>query len=293
MKLSTKARYGLRAMLELGSSYEKEPLILREVAERQEIPIKYLEQLIIPLKIGNLVRNTRGAGKGYSLTRPPEMITLREIITALEGPLIDIHCSSDWELCDRRGECVMAEFWNEFQHTVDEYLGSKTLKELVDKQGELTGQEEGGKKKGKVRKKILIIEDDKMLVETMRMILESNYYQTFAAYDGKEGLKLAREHKPDLILLDVMMGTDTEGFQVAYALRRDPELKDIPILMITAINQEEPYFNYNPETDKEQFPVNKLLDKPVSPDKLLSEVAKFFENEKNQSRDYAGFGPGD
>jgi len=277
MKLSTRSRYGLQAMLELGSSYEKEPLILREIAERQEIPIKYLEQLIIPLKIANLVRNTRGTGKGYSLTRRPEMISLREIIMALEGPLVEVHCYSGSEVCNRRGECVMAEFWSEFQRKVDDYLGSKTLKELVNRQEKFISEDKSNKKKGKVKKKILIIEDDKMLVETMQMILESNYYQTFAAYDGKEGLQLAREHKPDLILLDVMMGTDTEGFQVAYALRRDPELKDIPILMITAINQEGPYFNYNPETDNEQFPVNKLLDKPVSPDKLLSEVAKFFE----------------
>jgi|GEM_PF-51272 len=277
MKLSTRARYGLRAMLELGSSYDKEPLILREIAERQEIPVKYLEQLVIPLKIANLVRNTRGAGKGYSLTRPPEMITIREVINALEGPLVDIHCSSGFETCEHLGECALAEFWREFQHQVDEYLGSKTLKDLVERDEILQAQRKGDRKKARVRKKILIIEDDKTLVDTMRMILESNYYQTLAAYDGKEGLRLAKEHKPDLILLDVMMGTDTEGFHVAYALRKDPELKDIPILMITAINQESPYFNYNPEADKEALPVNKLLDKPVSPDKLLSEVGRFFE----------------
>lgn len=277
MKLTTKARYGLRAMVELGRIYNKEALILREIAERQDIPLKYLEQLIVPLKIAGLVRNTRGTGKGYSLTRSPELITLREIITALEGPLIEVHCSNSSEPCVRRGECAMAEFWSEFQQSIDKYLGSKTLKELVDKQEQMFSEEKRDKKRARMKRKILIIEDDKMLVETMRMILESNHYQTLAAYDGKEGLRLVREFKPDLILLDVMMGTDTEGFHVAYALRRDPEFKNIPILMITAINQEKPYFNYDPKKDREYLPVDKLLDKPVSPDRLLSEVAKFFE----------------
>jgi Rrf2 family protein len=276
MKISSRIRYGLRAMVELAMNYERDPIVLREIAERQDISLKYLDQLMVPLKIAHLVGNTRGSGGGYSLLRSPDQITIREALTALEGPLIPSHCMSNFNVCPNLGECAMAEFWSEFQQQMNKYLDSVTLKDLADKQEELDQQSDHDRKTGKEKKSILIVDDDRMLVDTMRIVLQSRGYRTFEAYDGQECLELAREHKPDLIILDVMMGTDTEGFHVAYTLRRDPDLKDIPILMVTAINQEPGYFNFDLEKDKEYFPVNRFLEKPVAPDRLLSEIEKIF-----------------
>ncbi len=126
--------------------------------------------------------------------------------------------------------------------------------------------------------KILIIDDDPDIVEAMRMPLEANSYSVITASNGKEGLKRAKEEIPDLIILDVMMETDTEGFHVAYELRDegpDSEYKDcrnIPILMITAISQQKG-MNFSPKKDDTFLPVDDFIEKPVQPKDLLERTA--------------------
>ena len=83
-------------------------------------------------------------------------------------------------------------------------------------------------------KDILVIDDDRDLVETLRIVLESKDYEVRAAYDGKEGFSRIEEKLPDLIILDVMMATDTEGFDLAFKLQNISEFRDIPILMLTS-----------------------------------------------------------
>ncbi len=133
--------------------------------------------------------------------------------------------------------------------------------------------------------KILIIDDDSDIVEAMRMPLEANAYNVITASNGKEGLQRAKDEIPDLIILDVMMETDTEGFHVAYELRSeepDSEYKDcrnIPLLMITAISQKKG-MNFSPEKDEAFLPVDDFIEKPVQPQDLLKKVAELFAAKK-------------
>ena len=134
-------------------------------------------------------------------------------------------------------------------------------------------------------KKILIIDDDPDIVEAMRMPLEANAYNVVTASNGKEGLKRVKEEIPDLIILDVMMETDTEGFHVAYELKNegpDSEYKDcrnIPILMITAISQQKG-MNFSPEKDDTFLPVDGFIEKPVQPRDLLEKVAELLASKE-------------
>ena len=122
---------------------------------------------------------------------------------------------------------------------------------------------------------ILIIEDDKDIVDTMRIILESKAYQVRAAYNGKEGYAEIEKKIPDVIILDVMMSTDTEGFDLAYKLQRNPDYKKIPILMLTSFPQK--MAEKGPDKFQhilgEAWPVTLFFEKPIDPEKLLSAIA--------------------
>jgi len=120
-------------------------------------------------------------------------------------------------------------------------------------------------------KKILLVDDEKEFVEVVRVLLESNGYDVVAAYSGEDGKRVAAEQKPDVIILDVMMETDTAGFDAARWLRTQADTKDIPIIMLTAVNQKFP-FSFGP--DDIWLPVDVFVEKPVSPERLLAEVRK-------------------
>ena len=122
-------------------------------------------------------------------------------------------------------------------------------------------------------KTILVIDDDIDLVEIIRVTLENQGFRVVDAQSGARGLELARSGAPDLILLDVMMGTIDEGFQVAYQLRNDPDTRDIPILMLTAVG-DQTGFEFDPDKDHEFLPVDEFLEKPVSPRKLVDMIRK-------------------
>ncbi len=125
-------------------------------------------------------------------------------------------------------------------------------------------------------KRILIIDDDPDIVQALRLTLQGNY-EVFEASSGQEGLRRVKEVDPDLIILDVMMETQTEGFQVSLALRsRDPESEfapyaHIPILMLTAIHQKTP-LRFAPDSD--YLPVDDFVEKPIKPGILLAKVKK-------------------
>ena len=118
---------------------------------------------------------------------------------------------------------------------------------------------------------ILLVDDEPDFVEVTKVLLESNGFDVVAAHSGAEGKKKAAEVKPDLIILDVMMETKTAGFDVARWLRDQPDLDKIPVIMLTAVNEEVPWrFGL----DSIWLPVDVFLDKPVSPEALLQEVQK-------------------
>ena len=120
-------------------------------------------------------------------------------------------------------------------------------------------------------KKILVIDDDIDLVEIIRVTLENAGYEVIDAQTGERGLAKARDDAPDLILLDVMMGSVDEGFQVAYQLRGDAATREIPILMLTAVG-DQTGFDFDPDKDQEFLPVDEYLEKPISPRKLVDLV---------------------
>jgi len=130
--------------------------------------------------------------------------------------------------------------------------------------------------------KILIIDDDLDVVELIRITLEANNYDVFSAGNGTEGLKLVKEIRPDLIILDVMMDTATEGFQVSYQLRsKDPkseyrEFSQTPIIMTTGISQKL-HMKFSPEQDGDYLPVDEFLEKPVRVDPLLEKIKKLLK----------------
>ncbi len=136
MKLSTKARYGVRAMVRLAFSQKEGPIQLSLIAEKEGVSEKYLEHLFRQLKASGLVLSLRGARGGYVLARPAEKITLYEIIKALEGSLAPVDCLNQASLCNRSPFCATREVWGGLQERIESYLKSKTLSELAQEQEE-------------------------------------------------------------------------------------------------------------------------------------------------------------
>jgi len=134
MRLSTKARYGTRAMLDLAINSGEGPVLVREIARRQGFSARYLEQLLLFLKIAGLVRATRGARGGFSLAKPPSEIKLSEIIQIMEGSMAPVECVDNAGVCSRADLCVTREIWGEMKQAMDRILESTTLQDLVERQ---------------------------------------------------------------------------------------------------------------------------------------------------------------
>jgi CheY-like chemotaxis protein len=130
--------------------------------------------------------------------------------------------------------------------------------------------------------KILIVDDDPDIVEALKMTLEANHYKVYTAANGTEGLRQVKTVTPDLIILDVMMDTITEGFQVSYQLRnQDPKSEyakysQIPILMLTAI-VERKHMKFSTKADGDFLPVDDFVEKPIRPQVLLEKVKKLLK----------------
>jgi Rrf2 family transcriptional regulator, cysteine metabolism repressor len=133
MKISTRTRYGVRAMFELAMEYGKGPLQTRTIAEREDISNKYLEQLIAVLKSAGLIRSVRGPKGGYVLINPPAKVRLLEIFVALEGPIEPVECLEHETYCPRCAICVTRGVWAELQHCIIGVLEKTTLQDLVDR----------------------------------------------------------------------------------------------------------------------------------------------------------------
>ena len=130
MKISTRGRYALRLMIDLAQQEEGRPVSLRDVARRQGISDKYLEQIVTPMSRAGLVRSVRGAGGGYLLSRRPEEYTVGDILRPLEGDLAPVECATDESFCQRCGECVTVELWQEIHRAVSQVVDSVTLADL-------------------------------------------------------------------------------------------------------------------------------------------------------------------
>ncbi|MGE5293487.1 MAG: RrF2 family transcriptional regulator [Solirubrobacterales bacterium] len=131
MKLSTRTRYGMRAIIELAQHQGKRPLQLKIIAERQDISVKYLEQLMSLLRSAGFVRSVRGSKGGYVLARPADQIKLSEVFRCLEGPVTTAECIDDESYCERSADCSAREVWKRVEAAIQGVLDSIKLSDLV------------------------------------------------------------------------------------------------------------------------------------------------------------------
>jgi Rrf2 family protein len=134
MKLSTKGRYGTRALLEMARHYGEGPMLLKDIAERQQISLQYLEHLIGPLVGAGLVKTTRGFKGGVWLARPPADIKLSEAMQILEGDITPVECINNPGACTRSRTCATRDVWDEMKQAMYGVLESTTLDDLVKRQ---------------------------------------------------------------------------------------------------------------------------------------------------------------
>jgi DNA-binding response OmpR family regulator len=149
------------------------------------------------------------------------------------------------------------------------------LKEAVRDVFKRVGKIKDVKKMNKPQK-VLVIDDDPSFVTAMTPILESRGYQVETAYNKEEGMEKIGKFKPDLILLDIMMERLSDGFDLCYKLKHDPEMSKIPVLAVSAINKEIG-MKFSPKTDGGYFQADDFMEKPVSPENLLERVEKLLK----------------
>lgn len=137
MQLSTKVRYAARAMIELALNYKVEPIQLNDIACKQNISVKYLEQIMGPLRARGYVRTQKGSRGGYHLAVKPENITLYDIVESIEGSLAPVSCVDNDESCERSNLCVTRSVWTRVKNAVIKELQAKTLADLAAEQERL------------------------------------------------------------------------------------------------------------------------------------------------------------
>ena len=131
MKVSTRGRYALRAMLDLSLHAGDGPVMVRDISRRQDISDLYLAQLLSRLKTAGLVRSIRGSKGGFLLTKPASQIRLIEIVEAMEGSSAPVECVEDAAVCSRGGACPARAVWVEMKKALDQVLESTTLHDLA------------------------------------------------------------------------------------------------------------------------------------------------------------------
>lgn len=139
LKISTKGRYGLRALYELGVVYGDKPVSIKSISDNQNISISYLEQIFISLRKAKIIKSQRGAQGGYILSRPPSEITVAEVLDILEGPVEVCECTSD--TCMREEGCPTKFIWVKIQDSVNSVIKSITIQDMINStRGEKNGK---------------------------------------------------------------------------------------------------------------------------------------------------------
>lgn len=141
MKLSTKGRYGLRAMVDLAIHHGKSAAYLKDIANRLDVSMKYLDHIISPLKAAGLINRVKD---GYILAKSPDEINCKDIITKLEGSLAPVECVDNPDICDKSDTCVTLEVWGALKEKMEKTLEDITLKELAELQKKRNTQAEDG-----------------------------------------------------------------------------------------------------------------------------------------------------
>ncbi len=131
MKLSTKGRYGVKAMVDLAINYGGDPISIKNISKRQKVSEYYLEQLFGPLRKAELIKSIRGAQGGYVLNKNPKEITVADIMNVLEGP-IEISDCVDGVTCDNIDCCATRLLWEKIKYSIESVMESVTLQDIVD-----------------------------------------------------------------------------------------------------------------------------------------------------------------
>ena len=131
MRVSTRGEYGVRAMLDLACYYGNGPVLLKDIARRQEVSLKYLDGILSTLKAAGLVKTLRGARGGYTLNHEPSKITVKQIVEALEGSLVLVECVKEKTSCNRVDSCITHDIWCELGKAMETVLKTTTLEDLV------------------------------------------------------------------------------------------------------------------------------------------------------------------
>lgn len=141
MKISTKARYAVRAVLDLSLHAGRGLVQVKDIARRQQISGSYLEQLMIPLRRAGLIMSVRGARGGHQLAKHPAEITLADVVEATEGSLSFIDCVDDPSVCDRSPFCVLRNAWLQAAEAYKEQLSSINFQQLAEEQMQMVSEE--------------------------------------------------------------------------------------------------------------------------------------------------------
>jgi Rrf2 family transcriptional regulator, cysteine metabolism repressor len=142
MKISTKGRYGTRALLDLATHHDNGPVALKDIAKRQQFSLPYLEHLVAPLIAGGLVRSVKGPKGGITLAKSPAKIKLSEIIRLLEGSTAPVECVDNPDICSRSKFCVTRDVWEEVKKATNGILDATTLQALVERQSKKITKDE-------------------------------------------------------------------------------------------------------------------------------------------------------
>jgi Rrf2 family transcriptional regulator, cysteine metabolism repressor len=142
MKISTKGRYGTRALLDLAMHHDGGPVALKDIANRQQFSLPYLEHLIAPLIAGGLVRSIKGPKGGIILAKSPAKIKLSDIIQLLEGSTAPVECVDNPDICSRSEFCATRDVWEEVKKAMNGVLEATTLQVLVDRQGKKSSKDQ-------------------------------------------------------------------------------------------------------------------------------------------------------
>lgn len=142
MKLSTRGRYGIHAMFDLALHAQKTPQPIKAIAERENVPEAYLEQLIGVLRKEGLVKSVRGAQGGYMLNRPAGEITVGNVLRALEGDLSLVSCLGDDDVCAKSGGCPTRAVWQKLRDGINQVVDGITLQDMLDDYERMNAQGE-------------------------------------------------------------------------------------------------------------------------------------------------------
>ena len=132
MKISTRGDYATRALQELALHHDQGPLSVEVIAKRQQLPVRYLEQLLLVLKRAGFIGSRRGVNGGYFLAKSPREITLGEVLRAVDGPVAPIFCvtSGKREVCPLEGACALQEVWAQVREAVSKIVDTTTLEDI-------------------------------------------------------------------------------------------------------------------------------------------------------------------